>query len=388
LNLDLNYRYKSLGDLIVSTDSNRCAIAVFGCALLTVFHVGSAIAAAPTISRISTDFERNEISISGVGFGSGPNVLLYDTFESPGAATGAVITLAASEEGAWTEFNQYYLPTYAGSGRSGSQSVKVFDGATQNTNQLRLRFDGIQEFFVSYWVYLEGPKYFPGDLVSSPRTFSEDSSFKMLWVFDTDVKGNSSDVVLPTHVGGGRFYLAGNDTNLVTGLSNDWWSWDQWMRVSFWLKANPENPTNPGTIHFDTLSADKGYTQRVFNVPVFDSDGPAQKQFQQMNFPGWIRSIKGSSTNILYDDIYVSTGPNSAARVELGNAAYLDDVTQLELLTIDSWTDTDIQASASTVEEGSMQKFYLYITDSSGETNAQGIPLESPPSQIKSFEVD
>lgn len=372
----------------MSTDSNRCAIAVFGCALLTVFHVGSAIAAAPTISRISTDFERNEISISGVGFGSGPNVLLYDTFESPGAATGAVITLAASEEGAWTEFNQYYLPTYAGSGRSGSQSVKVFDGATQNTNQLRLRFDGIQEFFVSYWVYLDGPKYFPGDLVSSPRTFSEDSSFKMLWVFDTDVKGNSSDVVLPTHVGGGRFYLAGNDTNLVTGLSNDWWSWDQWMRVSFWLKANPENPTNPGTIHFDTLSADKGYTQRVFNVPVFDSDGPAQKQFQQMNFPGWIRSIKGSSTNILYDDIYVSTGPNSAARVELGNAAYLDDVTQLELLTIDSWTDTDIQASASTVEEGSMQKFYLYITDSSGETNAQGIPLESPPSQIKSFEVD
>ncbi len=359
----------------------------WGYLFLAIIFVGEVNAETPTVTRLTTDSATQTVSISGNGFGPGPKILLYDTFDSEVDIPGDLISLAASQGGSWTEINEYNPPTYANIGRSGSKSVKVFNGATQKTNQIRLKFEGTQEFFVSYWVYLDGPDYFPGDFISGPKTFSKDSSFKMLWVFDKDVKGDSSDVVLPTHVGGGRFYLAGNDANLVTNVGNDWWSWDHWMRLSFWVKANPTDPTAPGIIEFDTLSLDKGYKKRVYNVPVFDDDGPSKKQYQQMNFPGWVRSIQNKNTNILYDDIYVSTGPNSAARVELGNAPNIENVTRLELLTIYSWTDTEIQARASTVDRKELSGLYLYLTNSEGVTNNKGIPLASAPSVVPSFEI-
>lgn len=345
-----------------------------------------------SISQVKTDFQKKEVMISGSNFGSGPNVILYDTFDSNVSQAGTPLPKTASQIGTWSEFDQTDIPVFFGLGRSGSNSFKAYDGPTQKNHSISLKFDGTQEFFVSYWVYLEGPDLFPGfhDAFGVPprtRTFPPDSSFKMLWVFDTDVRGDSSDVVLPTHIGGGQFYLAGNDTNLVTGVGNEWWSWDHWMRLSFWLKADPENPTVSGTIHFDTLSQDKGLEQRVYDAPIFDDDGPALKQYQNMSFPGWIRKIKNSSTNVLYDDIYISTGSNAAARVELGDEPSLADVTRLELLTIQSWSDTDIQATASTVENGALQNLYLYITSGDGETNSQGIPLISPPAQIKSIDV-
>lgn len=356
--------------------------------LLAALDATTSVATEPEILTIQTDFDRSSLSISGNGFGDGPKVIVYDTFDSNDRIAGEPVQLSASQIGSWTEIHEFNIPTYSNVSRSGNNSAKIFDGETQKTNQFRLKFDGTKEFYVSYWVYLEGPKYFPGDRVHAPRTFAEDSSFKMLWVFDTDVRGDSSDVVLPTHVGGGRFYLAGNDANLVTNVGNEWWSWDHWMRISVWLKANPNNPTEPGVIHFDTLSEDKGHTQRVYNVPVFDEDGPIEKQYQQMNFPGWIRSIQSSNTNILYDDIYVSTGPNASARIELGNAPYLDEVTQLELLTIESWSDKNIRARVSTVENQYIKNLYLYVTNGNGETNIKGIPLISPPAQIKSMSVE
>ena len=228
-------------------------------AFLLTLQTSDATSAPPDNLRVMTDFDRKEILVSGSNLGEGPNILLYDTFDTSSSVAGEQLPKKASLIGEWTEFNQYYLPMFSDYGRSGSHSFEAFDGETQETRILHLRFDGTQEVFVSYWVYLQGPDYFPGDFTSAPRTFSDDSSFKMLWLFDSDVRGYSSDVSLPTHVGGGRFHLSGNDGNLVTKIGNNWWSWDHWMRLSFWVKADPENPTAPGIIHFDTLSKDKGY---------------------------------------------------------------------------------------------------------------------------------
>jgi hypothetical protein len=160
------------------------------------------------------------------------------------------------------------------------------------------------------------------------------------------------------------------------------------MRLSFWLKADAEKPTESGVIHFDTLSKDKGHTARIYNVPVFDADGPEKKQYQQMNFPGWVRPIQNPSTNILYDDIYVSIGKNAAARVEVGDAPLLKDVTQLELLTIKSWSDTYIEAEAVTISEENLRKSFLYLTTSDGLTNKEGIALTNPPAQIDLIKIN
>ncbi|WP_375192841.1 hypothetical protein [Marinobacter sp.] len=339
---------------------------------------------ASTVSDVSVNIESRTISITGSNFGLGPNQVLYDSFENPGALAGEPISLNASITGNWSWIHNYYTPTYASKGKSGNSSVVAV--ASTGMQQLQKKFDGTQEVFVSYSVLLDG-EYFPGDKVYAPRTFSEDSSYKMLWLFDQDVGGDSSDVCLPTHVGSkGKFYIAGNDYNMVYDVGNEWWSWDNWMRITFWLKANPEDPTAPGKVMFETLSADKGYKRRNYNVPVFDADGVTPKAYRQMNFPGWVRSMSGG-TRILYDDIYIALGSNSAARVEVGNAPTLNEVTKLEFLKIESWSPTEIIGTYPTVTDDEIKQMYLYLTGADGITNDSGIPLFKRPSRIENINV-
>lgn len=336
------------------------------------------------VSEVSVDFETGTINIFGNDFGNAPNLLIYDTFENKDALPESKITLQAAVEGSWTWMNEFYSPTYASKGRSGSRSVVAV--SHEGMQQFRKDLGAVQEIYFSYWVRLDGD-FFPGDRVSGPRTFSEDSSFKMVWLWDQDFGGKSSDVCLPTHVGGGRFYLAGNDFNMVTGVGNDWWSWDNWMRLSFWLKANPDDPTLPGTVTFETLSLDKGYELRSYNTPVFDADGVEPKVYRTINFPGWVRSME-ANTQILYDDIYIATGPNAASRVEVGNSEVLDEVTRLDLLKVENWSETSISASFPTLTKEDLEEMYLYITTADGSTNRKGIPLIARPSKIQEILVN
>jgi len=63
------------------------------------------------------------------------------------------------------------------------------------------------------------------------------------------------------------------------------------------------------------------------------ADGPALKQYQYVNFPGWIRSNAP-----LYDDIYVATGPNAIARVELTDSANYDKSRIVAVQPSTSWS--------------------------------------------------
>jgi hypothetical protein len=174
---------------------------------------------------------------------------------------------------------------------------------------------------------------------------------------------------------------------MVTGVGNDWWSWDNWMRLSFWLKANPDDPTLPGTVTFETLSLDKGYELRSYNTPVFDADGVEPKVYRTINFPGWVRSME-ANTQILYDDIYIATGPNAASRVEVGNSEVLDEVTRLDLLKVENWSETSISASFPTLTKEDLEEMYLYITTDDGSKNRKGIPLIARPSKIQEILVN
>lgn len=326
--------------------------------------------AAPSISTVNgTISEQSTITVSGSGFGAGPNVILYDDFN--GGSVGNPIPLGANV-GSWTDVNGQ-TPIYAKTARSGTSSMRSYYGG--KAAQLKKVFPSpATEVFLSYWVRIPDNTPFPGK-DGGVKKFSSDSSWKMSWLIDSSYDGSSSDVCLPTHTGRGAFSLSGNDFSLAKLASgSNWWSWNSWMRVTVWLRANTSNTTGSGQYLWQVVSSEKGLQATKASAPVFDADGPSQKAYRYLNIPGWIRSDNASQP--VYDDIYLSTGANAQARVEIGDAPTYAGSKHLALLIPDGWSSNSINArlpSASLPKSGAA---YLYVTDKDGNVNAQGYPLK------------
>lgn len=330
------------------------------------YLVSSAVMSQPIISSVDTSqLGAGKLTINGNSFGSGPSVKLFDTFESSTAKAGNNIPLNSPIVGAWTSSK---APVYSSSSQShsGNYSAKM-----QNNPQLRLDLiPGVQEVFLSYWVRVPNGTNFPG--AGSPGVFSATSSWKFSWVIDQDYKGNSSDACLPTHTGNGSFSLGGNDGRIAGPLGKNWWSWNSWVRIAVWLRANPTNPTAPGNVLFQTVSQEKGVNENWMNKPVFDADGPALKQYQYLNIPGWIKS--GAP---LYDDIYVASGANAIARVELTDSANYLQSRKVAVQPAISWSSGKIAIDVNQGGFSSLNNVYLFVWDKDGNRNATGYPLSA-----------
>ena len=259
------------------------------CMKLVIFAgfwlVSSVVLAQPFISSVDTSqLGAGKLTINGNSFGSGPTIDLFDKFESPAAQAGNQIPMTSPDIGTWTSGNP--APVYSSKSQSHSG---IYSSKMQNNPQLRLDFKhGVQEVFLSYWVRVPNGTNFPG--ASSPGVFSTMSSWKFTWLIDLDYLGNSSDANTPTHIGNGSFYFGGNDGPITGNLGNNWWSWNSWIRIAVWLRANPSNPTSAGDVLFQTISQEKGVAENWMQKAVFDADGPALKQFQYVNIPGWLRN--------------------------------------------------------------------------------------------------
>jgi hypothetical protein len=79
--------------------------------------------------------------------------------------------------------------------------------------------------------------------------------------------------------------------------------------------------------------------------------------------------------NWVIDDVYIATGPNAAARVEIGNATTYTACTNLALITPDSWSSNLIIATVRQGRFASGSKVYLYVSDASGNVNSTGFPI-------------
>lgn len=350
--------------------------------LITAIGLASgAVHAEPTISSISGSItDSGTLVVNGSGFGAGPTVILYDDFN--GGVTGDTVPLKASGVGNWTE-TVGKAPIYSATARSGSTSMRTYyDGRTA---QFKKDFPTpATEVFLSFWVRIPENTPFPGSS-GGVRSFSSDSSWKMAWLIDSSYDGSTSDLSVPTHTGSGSFYFAGNDYTLAK-LANgsNWWSWNSWMRMTVWLRADPDNPTAAGEYLFQVVSQERGLTAASANAPVFDSDGPSQKVFRYLNLPGWIRSDGDSQP--AYDDVYLAAGANAQARVEISDSATYAGSKHLALLVPQSWTSSRIEAKLPPAATKSGQ-LYLYVTDKDGLVNAEGYPLDAgalpnPPTQL------
>lgn len=348
--------------------------------------LASAVNAAPTVSTIKpTSGSNPTIEITGSGFGGAPNVIVFDQFEA-GTSAGSAIPVTAATQGAWSGIDG--VPEYDSLAHSGKFSARTWAGSPRHMGQFQAKLpDGTTSVLMSYWVHIPPGTPFPGQYFSGSNigNWSTDSSWKMAWVYDQSYSGGDADVCLPTHVGYGIFQINGNDgvrfgdAEGRVGIQPDWWNWNNWMRVTTWLRANASDPLLDGDWYFNVVSAGKTSYTMSGKKPIFDADGAAIKQYRNLHIPGWYREQSSQDMRPLYDDIYVAVGPNSAARIELGNASTLSKVTALEIQPVVSWADGKVTVKLNQGGIKDLNQAYLYITDQNNVTNATGIPLFNGP---------
>ena len=325
--------------------------------------------AAPSISTVNGAIsEQSTITVSGSGFGSGPKVILYDDFN--GGSVGNPIPMSA-DVGNWSDTSGN-TPIFSNTARSGSSSMRAYYGG--KAAQLQKVFPSpATEVFLSYWVRVPDNTPFPGK-DGGVKKFSSDSSWKLAWLIDTSYDGSSSDICTPTHTGRGSFSLMGNDFNLAKLPSNSgWWSWNSWMRVTVWLKASTSSPTASGQYLWQVVSAEKGLSAVKASKPVFDADGSSQKYYRFVNLPGWIRT--GNSSQPVYDDVYMATGANAQARIEIGDASTYAASKHLSLLIPEGWSSNSINAKLPAAALPKSGAAYLYVTDKDGNVNSTGYKI-------------
>jgi hypothetical protein len=140
----------------------------------------------------------------------------------------------------------------------------------------------------------------------------------------------------------------------------------KWHRNWIWLKADP-NQTNTGTLEYWVLRDDGVYLSGwAYQANLVNSGG----YWERLHVNAYGRKTPNSHPT--FDDVYVATGPNARARVEIGNQPTYNSSTNLAIATINSWNDGQI---IFTFRKGSFatgQQAYLFVFDGAGVVNSQG----------------
>lgn len=347
--------------------------------LLPVF-----VNAAPTISSISGSVSDSQsITINGTNFGSGPNVVLFDDFN--GGTTGATIPLSSGKIGAWDQYRNdgTFPPIYAPSthGSSAMQSATLGVGATR---QIRKYFASCTEAFVSYWTRIPTGTTYPG--TESLGVFDGGSSWKLAWIWRGNNGFNDHDYMLGEYNGGWTNSTNADYTsngghenfwyNAASPRVDTWWQEDagfnRWHRLSIWLKAGTNPTADVGKITVDAIEEDTKHVLALNNNlsgPLFGAGVGTTPEYNTVAFPG--NQSCGTNCAPVYDDIYIATGPNAQARVEIGNASTYISSTNLAIATPTSWGPSSITA---TIRAGSFTSgnVYVYVTDANGVVNTTG----------------
>ena len=103
------------------------------------------------------------------------------------------------------------------------------------------------------------------------------------------------------------------------------------------------NQLEPGKVFFQlTGKANAPLVYVKSDKPIFPTTNTTS--FDRIKFPGWFGNGDTSNFDAYYDDIYVATGENAFARMEISNAATVAKSTINLTMPISSWTNTTIEA--------------------------------------------
>ena len=355
-------------------------VAIF---IISLLAIPSLSIAAPTITSASGTFANGtSITVSGSNFGIGPNVVFFTDFEQGSAGETILTGTAGAEVGAinLVAGTAAYTDSTSISGQNSFQTpMNDKWGAVQVVLP-----DNVTDIYVSYWTYMPAGDQWPGE-GDNP---DEAINWKIVWVLGKDINGNPStaidDKVIPTVLG---YDTGTNISYMVTGNSQDpayskyvnlEFTKGQWIRFSCWIKGDPTYgamrfwQTNPlGTI----LKTD------VTGIATLRDGG--SRKFVNINGYGRITS----SSHPTFDDVYIATGPQAQARIEIGNASTYTSCTKLTVATPTQWSIGQITATLwGGWLSNSNEQPYLYIIDAAGNVST-GYKISMPP-KISSIKVE
>ena len=218
---------------------------------------------------------------------------------------------------------------------------------------------GTTQIFFSYWMYLPAGNQIPGG-PSSPN-------WKVIWLGGpSHVQG--SDLIVPIDMGG-SYAVSCNVcpySSSAAWLANLTFTPGTWHRVWAWIIGSGSGTGKTLVWDMDTA----GVHQELNAVNTSNLNSGQWWDVFDLNGFG-----NQSASYPMFDDVYIATGANAAARVEIGNAVAYTSCTNLAVMTPTSWSDGSVTA---TVRQGSFksgQAAYIYVTDVSGSVNAKGYPV-------------
>jgi hypothetical protein len=340
--------------------------------LLTLLVPLSAYSA-PAITSVSgTVGDSKQITVTGTGFGTGgPKIVLFDDFSK--ASTGNVHPYEAII-GKWSSSKNI---TFSDQKLSNGKGVRCIGEEGRLGSQIT--FPSTQEVFVSSIAYVPPGYKFPS--ASTTKTFPDISAMKHFWL----MYGNSGysessapDLVSPTWTSSKFYRVASNDADLSKfDMDGDVsWVWDKPVRWSLWAKGN--GASSSGTDGMFQGVSDSGHVTRSYKnyKPWFNSSHTV-RAWDRINLIGYARSGTSYSSghNWVIDDVYLASGPNAAARIEIGNKSSYSSCTNLAISTVDSWSSTSIKATVRSGRFPTGTNAYLYVIDGSNVPNSQGYPV-------------
>lgn len=326
-------------------------------------------------SVVGSIIKDSDVTIQGFGFtNNSPHV---DLFHAMDGTLGAALTTTAPSRGSYSYVSSS-PPVYETGGRDGGNCLRAITG-TGVMHPFNFNFaKNTTEIFFSFAHKWPTGSYFPSPNAASANTFPSpsDSCLKQHWLMYTD-RGASgiNDLCLMSHYsGGGTFGIIGNDYSYSTAIGGTpaaWWQWDKWMKMDFWLKADTTNPsTVNGTSYVGVTNQTAHLEYTKTNAPLFDTDRIGQEPYawDRIHFNEWCRGGAPGTVQCQLSDIYVATGSNSVARVELGNNAVYGSCTELVICPTKLWADGRIKA---TIRQGGLNfgtSTWLFITLSDNTT--------------------
>ena len=346
-----------------AVQKNRISTTALLCILFLLLFSGIALSA-PVISGTSSSSFSNgsSVTISGSGFGSsGPNVVIFDDFEKGQSGQTIKTGSGSAAYGQWdatgspcTSSTIYYTNSTS---VSGSLS---FQAATSTDNYglyLESRLPGgATDVFISWWLYLPSGDNFPG--YDGGRV-----NWKQMWMMGSGT--TDDDIVLPTFVGTSpntvsNYIINGNDSrdwSKYIGLS---FSRGTWTRLWTWVHGVPG-----GTGHIDYWQLQSNGVHQLSN-----QDGAFLKsggQYERVRVNAYGGATKSHPT---FDDVYIASGPNARARVEIGNSSSYNSCSKMAILTPTSWSNSQIVATVRTGLFRSGETAYLFVVDANGNTSS------------------
>ena len=328
-------------------------------------------------------------TIAGTGFGSGPNVVLFDRFDG---ADEALVDMAAADIGGWDTIHTVTVDDdaryarYEGRGWfSGRDPTKIANSTHSGAQLTWVTATAFSEFRFAHRLRVPDGFINPGSDTAGVHGTS--SGWKPVWFAQNDGGqgggyGNDgeADLVIPSHIGNGTMFVNGNSNNprilspSDTGLYSDWsftsdnfYSYYQGDESVLNAEDAPMEWLGVGDSHFN-FNKGIGDPWRDFDAkPTVRSYGSLRASAYYGNQPG------SDWTNVwpLHGDIYLAVGPNSRACIMTGNAATLAACTEVYLIPPDTWTDTQVSITPAAHEN--LTYTHLILADGTLIENVEGV---------------